>query len=172
MKTLLIRRVFESELPQLQQISIQTFEETFRDHCLASDLDLFLNEAYNQPKLLEEFQNPESEFFFATINNQIVGYLKINRNLAQTEFLLENAFELERIYLLSDFQGQGIGQALFNKALDLANSAKNKYIWLGVWENNHRAIQFYKKNGFEVFDQHLFKVGNDPQTDLLMKRQL
>ncbi|MEZ4691757.1 MAG: GNAT family N-acetyltransferase [Ignavibacteria bacterium] len=65
-----------------------------------------------------------------------------------------------------------VGKILFNKALEIASANNLKYIWLGVWENNHRALSFYKKHGFVEFDKHVFRYGNDDQTDLLMKFEL
>jgi ribosomal protein S18 acetylase RimI-like enzyme len=98
-----------------------------------------------------------------------VGYLKINIGDAQTEKKDLNAFEIERIYVDSAFLGKKIGQLLFQKAIDLAKQKKVAYVWLGVWEENHRALAFYNKNGFIPFDKHIFKLGNDEQTDIMMK---
>jgi ribosomal protein S18 acetylase RimI-like enzyme len=80
--------------------------------------------------------------------------------------------EIERIYVLKEYHGHKIGQLLFEKAISIAKSMEKKYVWLGVWEKNERAIAFYTKNGFTVVDHHLFKLGDDVQTDYLMKRML
>ena len=65
-----------------------------------------------------------------------------------------------------------VGQILFEKAVKVANERKANYVWLGVWEENKRAINFYEKNGFVVFGKHDFKLGDDVQTDLMMKLNL
>ena len=80
--------------------------------------------------------------------------------------------EIERIYVKSSHHGKKVGQLLYSKALDIAFLKDKKYIWLGVWEENKRAVNFYKKNGFEEFDKHIFRLGNDEQTDLMMKKIL
>jgi ribosomal protein S18 acetylase RimI-like enzyme len=98
--------------------------------------------------------------------------LKINRGEAQTEKKEDNSLEIERIYVLEKFQGRRVGQMLFQKAVEIAKLNQKDYIWLGVWEKNEKAIQFYLKNGFEVFDKHIFKLGVDLQTDLLMRLKL
>jgi len=172
MKHLNIRLVRETEIEQLQLISIKTFEETFIDHCAPTDLSDFLKSAYSYEKLKTEFQNEESIFYFAEYGTKIVGYLKLNWGKAQTESLEENALELERIYLLAEYQGKQIGQFLVDNAMQIAKNKKFKTIWLGVWENNLRAISFYKKNGFEQFSSHIFPLGNDMQTDILMKKTI
>jgi GNAT superfamily N-acetyltransferase len=82
------------------------------------------------------------------------------------------AMEVERIYVLGEFQSKKVGQLLFEKALAIGKNKKVDFVWLGVWEENHRAIRFYTKNGFIAFDSHIFLMGNDKQTDILMKLQL
>lgn len=172
MENLIIRLVKETEIEQLQLISIKTFEETFQDKCAPTDLSNFLKNAYSFEKLNSEFQNKESFFYFAEQNAEIVGYLKLNWGKAQTESLVENALELERIYILAKSQGKQIGQLLLARALQIAKNKNSDTIWLGVWEHNQRAISFYKKNGFEQFSSHIFPLGNDMQTDLLMKKTI
>jgi ribosomal protein S18 acetylase RimI-like enzyme len=81
----------------------------------------------------------------------------------------KTALEIERIYVLKDFHGKSVGQMLYKKALEIAQMKKVSYVWLGVWEENPRAISFYKKNGFVEFDKHIFKLGDDEQTDIMMK---
>ena len=80
--------------------------------------------------------------------------------------------EIERIYVLDEFHGKKVGLTLYNRALEIAQQRNIDYIWLGVWENNFKALNFYRKQGFIEFDQHIFKLGNDEQTDLLMKLSL
>lgn len=82
------------------------------------------------------------------------------------------AVEIERIYVLQAHQGKKMGQLLYEKAMQVAESAKADYVWLGVWEENARAIGFYKKNGFVAFDKHVFTLGTDEQTDIMMKKVL
>lgn len=80
--------------------------------------------------------------------------------------------EIERIYVLKEFHGKKVGQILYEKAIELAKGIDADFIWLGVWEENPRAIRFYEKNGFSAFDKHIFQLGNDEQTDIMMKLEL
>ena len=88
---------------------------------------------------------------------------------SQTELKHETALEIERIYVIQEYQGKKVGQQLYEKAIQVAKEKKAQYVWLGVWEENHKAIQFYNKNGFEVFDKHVFVLGDEKQTDLMMR---
>lgn len=172
MNKIKIIRVAPTDIQQLQAISKQTFIETFANQNTVDNMQKYIENNLNNNKLLEELSNPCSEFYFATCNAEIIGYLKINYGEAQTELKNKKTIEIERIYVLKSFQGQGVGQALYETALTIAQNKKSEYVWLGVWEKNKKAINFYKKNNFIVFDKHIFKLGNDEQTDIMMRLKL
>ena len=119
--------------------------------------------------LTAELNDKNAEFYFASNKEAVIGYLKINFGEYQTELQNDNAIEIERIYLSKEFHGRQVGQFLYNKAIEIAKQHQAQFVWLGVWEENHRAISFYRKNGFVEFDTHIFKLGNDEQTDIMMK---
>jgi GNAT superfamily N-acetyltransferase len=104
------------------------------------------------------------------LDKEIVGYLKLNFNHAQKESVLEGkAFEIERFYILKLHQGKGLGSQLFKKAIEIGKDKGYKLLWLGVWEHNTKALEFYTKKGLTAFDSHLFQLGQDAQTDILMQ---
>lgn len=159
-----------SALPELQRISKQTFQETFAPYNSAENMEQYITHAFSTEKLQAELQNHNSQFYFAYHKDEIAGYIKLNSGAAQTENMGPDALEIERIYVLQQYQGKNLGQQLFNSALRIAAENNKKMVWLGVWEHNTKAISFYLKNGFVVFSKHQFKLGNDVQTDLLMKK--
>jgi ribosomal protein S18 acetylase RimI-like enzyme len=172
MKTPSIKKTELSELQKLQKIGRETFYETFAGDNSEENMATYLDEKFALDKLTAELTNSASEFYFAQIDDEIIGYLKVNFGEAQTELQDKNGLEIERIYVLKAFHGLKVGQLLYNKALEIAKDSDLKYIWLGVWEENVRALNFYKKNGFVEFDKHIFVLGNEEQTDLLMKLTL
>ena len=161
-----------SDVLTLQSIGRQTFFETFAESNTEENMAKYLEEGFSAEKLSAELSQPESAFYFAVENDQVIGYLKINRGASQTEQQSNKALEIERIYVLKAYHGKNIGQLLYEKAMQLAQQQQVEYVWLGVWEENPRAIRFYEKNGFVAFDKHIFKLGEDEQTDILMKRSL
>jgi len=165
-------KVTEQEISLLQHISKQTFLETFSDSNSEENMKKYLEEGFSVEKLTAELNNPDSEFYFALFNKEIIGYLKVNFGISQTELKDDKALEIERIYVLQEFHGKKVGQFLFEKALNIAKDKSCDYVWLGVWEENQRAISFYKKNGFIEFDKHIFKLGDDEQTDIMMMKKL
>jgi ribosomal protein S18 acetylase RimI-like enzyme len=172
MEHTLIYAIAINDIVTLQQIGRQTFYETFADSNTEENMKSYLENGFSIEKLTVEINNPNSAFYFAKNNDAIIGYLKINFGQSQTELQDDKALEIERIYVLKEFHGKNVGQLLYEKAIQIAKDKMVDYVWLGVWEENPRAIQFYKKNGFIEFDKHIFKLGNDEQTDIMMKLQL
>lgn len=172
METIAIKPVTTNDIEALQQIGRQTFNETFAAFNTAANMAQYLEEGFSADKLRDELNNPDSEFYFAMCNKDVVGYLKVNAGTSQTELKGGQALEIERIYVLQQYHGKKVGQVLYGKALQLAREKDVTYLWLGVWEENQRAIRFYSKNGFVAFDKHIFKLGDDEQTDIMMKKHL
>lgn len=166
-----IQKVTLTDIHQLQKISRQTFYETFSAVNSKENMTNYLDEGFSIQKLEAEFSD-NTEFYFAIIEGTIIGYLKVNIGQSQTELQDHNALEIERIYVLKEFHGRKVGQVLFDKAIEIARQKNVEFIWLGVWEENSRAISFYRKNGFVEFDKHIFKLGEDEQTDIMMKLKL
>jgi ribosomal protein S18 acetylase RimI-like enzyme len=167
-----IVQINDSHIEALQQIGRQTFSETFAESNSAENMAKYLEEAYSYEKLSVELNNPDSFFYFAMMGQDVIGYLKLNMGASQTEVKDNDALEIERIYVLKEFQGKKVGQMLFEKAIQIAKEQNAEFVWLGVWEENKKAIQFYTKNGFVRFDQHVFVLGDEAQIDIMIKLQL
>ncbi|TRX40474.1 GNAT family N-acetyltransferase [Flavobacterium restrictum] len=172
MNTVEVTKIGLNEIVSLQKIGKQTFFETFAASNTEENMQSYLNEGFTTEKLTAELTNQNSEFYFAQYGNEIIGYLKINVGDAQTELKDVTTLEIERIYVLKEFHGKSVGQLLYEQAIQVANGKNVDSVWLGVWEENPRAIHFYKKNGFVEFDKHIFKLGDEEQTDIMMKLQL
>jgi ribosomal protein S18 acetylase RimI-like enzyme len=167
-----IKEIGLPETDKLQLISKQTFVETYADLNTKENMQKYLDENFAAEQLTRELSNPNSKFYFALLNNRVIGYLKLNFGQAQTELKDQQALEIERIYVLKEFHGRTVGQSFYDKAVALAKEINAEYVWLAVWEKNHRAKSFYTKNGFVEFDRHIFKLGTDEQTDIMMKLQI
>ncbi|HEY1196985.1 GNAT family N-acetyltransferase [Flavobacterium sp.] len=172
MNSLEIKKATLEDLTALQLIGRQTFSETFASVNSEENMIKYLDESFAAEKLTKELNNPNSYFFLAVLDEKTVGYLKLNTADAQTEKEDVNALEIERIYVAKEFHGKKVAQALYAQAEKTAEQLKATYMWLGVWEENFRAVSFYSKNGFVQFDTHIFRLGDDEQTDLMMKKVL
>ena len=167
-----VKKVMLSDIDQLQKIGKQTFSETFSVGNTAENMTNYLEESFSAEKLTTELNDKNAAFYFAIIDATAIGYLKLNFGQSQTELKDDKGLEIERIYVLKEYHGKNVGQILYDKALEIATQKNADYVWLGVWEENARAVSFYKKNGFTAFDKHIFKLGDDQQTDIMMKLML
>ena len=138
-----IRKMTPSDVDLLQQISIETFTDTFGKDNSPEHLADYLTQAYALEKLTEELKDKETHFL-----------------------------EIERIYVRKKFKHQGIGTFLLDTAIEKAKEKQKTAIWLGVWEHNDVALAFYRKKGFIKYSEHVFYMGDDPQTDYLFIKQL
>lgn len=172
MDNIITKRITLDDLEKLQIIGRKTFEETFSESNSEENMRNYLEEGFSKEKLTAELNDENSEFYFAILKDEVIGYLKVNFGESQTELKDSKALEIERIYVSKEFYGKSVGQILYDKAIEIAKQKGSEYVWLGVWEENPRAISFYKKNGFIEFDKHIFRLGDDEQTDIMMKMKL
>lgn len=165
-----IKPCTEADLDDLRKVSIETFVETFGDQNTDEDINEYVRNSLSRAELRRQMREQESAFFFAVIDDDVAGYLKLNVGAAQTEQVGEDALKVERIYALRRFKRQGLGTLMMERAMNEAANRGLNTVWLGVWEHNVAAQRFYERLGFSVFGSHVFTLGDDEQTDLLMKR--
>ncbi|MCG7335152.1 GNAT family N-acetyltransferase [Sporosarcina sp. ACRSM] len=170
--TTTIKKCTLEDLPDLQKISYETFDETFKHQNSPENMKAYLERAFDFKQLEKELLTTASQFFFVYVNNELAGYLKVNMEDAQSEEMGDESFEIERIYIKSAFQKHGLGKYLLHKALEIAAENNKKKIWLGVWEKNENAIAFYEKMGFVQTGAHSFYMGDEEQIDFIMTKTL
>ncbi len=183
-----IRQAGFTDAAMLAALGRRTFEEAFADQNTPENLAAYISEAYTTEQFAKELRDENSVFYVARLNQTPVGYAKLRKNgipenslpageagifeNTQTPRLAMPCMELQRIYVLRENIGTGTGKRLMEQCLQTARQHGCATLWLGVWERNEKAIAFYGKWGFTVFGSHIFHVGNDPQTDLLMRLEL
>ncbi|MBF7097363.1 GNAT family N-acetyltransferase [Alkalibacter mobilis] len=167
-----IKKCTLKDLFILQDISVSTYYDTFNLTSTKENMQLYLDGAYNTRKLMNELKNPLTEFYLVYFDNEPCGYMKTNEGDAQSDIKDSVSLEIERFYIVKRFHRNKFGTLMMQKVMEIAIQKGKEYVWLGVWENNHKAQRFYKKFGFKVFGKHPFVVGNVEETDLLMKKIL
>ncbi|MBP5994314.1 MAG: GNAT family N-acetyltransferase [Crocinitomicaceae bacterium] len=165
-------QVQKADLLELQEISRQTFFDTFGEVNTHEDMNHYLEVNLSLEQLTLELSNPSTSFYFAKNGKKILAYLKLNEAKAQTENRDIPSLEIERIYVRKENQNRGVGQFLLDHSIQITKDKQLKLIWLGVWEHNVSAIRFYERNQFKFFGKHSFMLGSDEQTDLLMELKL
>ena len=160
------------DLDKIIEIGKNTYFDTFNKFCSKEVMDAYIGEAFRREKIVSELNNENSFFYFVYSGKIVAGYLKLNIGDAQCDLKEHNVLEIERIYVNRDFKRRGIGRVLLNKAIERAKELKKDFIWLGVWEKNESAIEFYKKNGFFKIGTHNFRMGDEIQNDYILKKEI
>ena len=167
-----IRMATKEDGELIADMSRQTFYDTFAPYNSKQDMDKFMNEQFTRDMLIQEVGAPGNIFLLAYEGENPVGYARVRENNNPPSLGSSNAIEIARIYAVSSSIGKGIGKLLMQRCIDIAKEKETEFVWLGVWEKNQRAIDFYIKWGFEKFADHDFILGNDAQKDWLMKKKL
>ncbi len=167
-----IRLYTENELKTLVGIGRKTYFDTFSRFNTPETMSAYLDEAFDKNKIAGEVANPGSFFYFCEIEKSIAAYFKLNLPPYQSDRNEPDSLELERIYVIRDFKGIGLGRKIieFTETFAVENGCKK--IWLGVWEKNSSALEFYAKMGFEKCGEHYFRMGEELQTDYILEKYL
>ena len=174
MNSINIRPATPEDAKVLTDLAYTTFWDAFAHHPknAPDDLNHYMRQAFNLEQIAAELTDEKSIFLIAELEGEPAGYAKIIVDNIEPGITAERPVELNRLYSHQQFLGKGIGQALMDACFERAKEDGRDVMWLGVWEFNPRAQRFYEKNGFRVVGSHVFLLGEDPQTDLLMQRDL
>jgi GNAT superfamily N-acetyltransferase len=169
-----IRQAGADDAKLLTDLSYTTFWDAFAHHPknAPDDLAHYMRQAFNLEQLTVELADPNSIFLIAAIDDKPAGYAKLIVDSIEEGITAKRPVELSRLYSHQEYLGKGVGQNLMDACFDRALQDGRDVMWLGVWEFNPRAQRFYEKNGFQIVGKHTFLLGSDPQTDLLMQRNL
>ncbi len=169
----IIRKARPADIPLLARLGWQTFFDTFHAENTKEDMELFLQANFTPDKVAAELNNKSKLYFLAYLGKEVVGYVKLAEETdAAVGLPCGTTLEICQLYALKHKIGSGIGSALMQHCIRQASEKKKDVLWLGVWEKNQRAIQFYRRFGFEKFGEHPFMLGTDKQTDWIMKKHI
>jgi ribosomal protein S18 acetylase RimI-like enzyme len=166
-----IRTATTADAGLIADISRESFYDAFAKDNTQADMDKFMSGKFSKELLMQEVGVEGNVFLLAYLQNEPAGYVFLKDN-TEPSLHTDNALEISRLYSRNKFIGKGIGRALMLAAIAKAKELHKEIIWLGVWEHNQRAIQFYTSFGFKKFSEHDFVLGDDVQRDHLMKKDI
>lgn len=171
-KKLVIRRVGPEDVEAVVQIARKTFKETYEAHVKPADIQQYMDHSLASQVLQGELEANGSAWYMAFLDDEAVGFIKIRWENPAGHLQGRNPLELQRIYVLQEYQGFSIGSALIAQVKQYAQSHDFNTIWLQVWQKNTKAIKFYQASGFVIYDTTRFVMGNEVQQDFLMRYDL
>lgn len=167
-----IRNAKVTDANLLAELGSRTFEETFSSDNTPEDMAAYLSSSFNVVQQSAELAEPNSVFLIAEVDGVAAGYAKLHGGKTAEAIEGGKPIELVRLYVLHEWLGRGVGEALMRACLDEARNAGYETIWLGVWERNARAQAFYRKWNFRAVGDHIFQLGSDSQRDIVMERKV
>jgi diamine N-acetyltransferase len=171
-RTVNIRYGTTEDAKILSELGAKTFYDTFAKDNLPENIEAYLKKSFSPAIQLSELSDPNIIFLIAELDGIPIGYAKLTMDSKDESIKGTNPLELERIYALQKYLGKRVGKELMKASINEAKERGCDSIWLGVWEKNKRAINFYRKWGFKGVGTHIFKLGNDPQNDFVMEMEL
>jgi GNAT superfamily N-acetyltransferase len=174
MSDLIVRGASPDDSVLLAELAYVTFWDAFHAHPAnrPEDMAAYMSAAFSEEQIACELADEQNIYFIAELDGEPAGYAKLIVGSTEDDINANRPIELARLYSHQRFLGKGVGQALMDKCFSKAGELGCDVMWLGVWEHNPRAQRFYQRNGFSFCGTHIFQLGSDPQTDLLMRKEL
>ena len=161
----------EKNIKLLADIGRVSFIESHGNSASEADINKYVNEKYTYEVFKEETSDPENIYHIIYHNDQPAGYSNINFNAKHSNIQMKNITKLDRIYLLKEFYGLKLGYELFTFNVELSKKNDQAGMWLFVWKENQRAVNFYIKTGFKIIGSHDFKLSethSNPNHQMLL----
>lgn len=168
----IIRHAQPNDAGLLAELGARTFSETFAADNSAANMAAYLASAFSETQQAAELADPRSAFHIAETNGVAAGFAMLRSGSVPDSVTNDRPIELVRLYVSRQYLGRGVGAALMRLCIDGARNSGHRTLWLGVWEHNHRAQAFYRKWKFREVGTHVFQLGDEAQTDILMERSL
>lgn len=153
MRNILIRNWSEKDFSAVRKILLETWLNTYT-FIPEEDIRSHLEKFYKIEKLYQLYTDSNTNCFIAEINESPIGWMKLYTNEDEKRFYVSS------LYILPDHQGCGIGRKFLEVAESLAGKMYYDKIWLGVMKDNNKALNWYKKIGFNFIEEEPFQMGN------------
>lgn len=168
-----IRKATKEDCPVIVELGKKTFTETYSEISSNAAVQEYVEKKISPGNIREELDNPLSCFYIGFIDDEPVAFTKLRYDRMAKGLTGKKGIEIERIYVLKEYQGVKVGKEMMEKCKQVALREEFDMIWLQVWQHNHKAVQFYQKAGFVVYDTAIFSYGKDmEQDDFLMRLDL
>jgi len=168
-----VRPATAEDAALLAELGARLFEKTFGPANAREDMEAYLATAFSTKLQAKELGDPDRRALLAfDESGSAVGYAMLRRGSRADGVVAERPVEVQRIYVDQSLHGRGVGDLLMNSCVERAQEWNGDVLWLAVWQENPRAIAFYKRVGFAVAGVQDFVLGTDVQHDLVMTRPL
>jgi GNAT superfamily N-acetyltransferase len=165
------RSAIESDFPQLAAFGRELFIETWASLYCEEDLNEFLDRVHT-PKSVAEDVAEGCCYWLAQCSTAWIAYCKAGPVHVPVDVHNRSAVELRQMYVRREYHGTGVADRLMQIFLDWSAEHRIQDAYISCWSQNHRALAFYRRHGFFPVGQYLFRVGDQLDDELILKRPL
>jgi len=151
-------RATTTDASLLVSIGTSSFLESHGHSASKKDIEAYVKSKFSESAFLEELHDTENHFYILYHNQTPIGYSKMIFNFPHQNIDYKNVTKLERLYLLKEFHHLKLGLELFHFNLQVSKKHQQAGMWLYVWTENAKAVNFYTKIGFKTIGSHDFKI--------------
>jgi len=144
----------------LADLGKKTFVESHGNSASKENIDFYVSQKFSPTFLSSELENSENIFHIIYVLEKPAGYSKIIANVTNPNIEEKNVTKMERLYVLKDYYDLKLGLKLFQFNEELSKSLNQAGMWLYVWKDNQRAVNFYKKAGLKIVGEADFKISD------------
>jgi diamine N-acetyltransferase len=162
----------EAQREELRVFSEKLFRETYSDLNTAENMTLYCQQNFSKEAFVVDFRRPTVNYVMALDEGVMAGYAKLVRAAPVPGEIAGEATEIARFYVERAYRGKGLAPWFMDQCLQWIRAQGGRQVWLGVWPQNPRAVQFYTKKGFTKIGTAPFLLGTDPQTDDILWKAL
>lgn len=168
-----IRQAAPEDRDIIVDLGRKTFVETYAEVTNNGVIESYVEKRFSPEAIAAELNNPWATFYIAFLDGKPAAFTKLRSDRKAKGLEQQHAIELERIYVLKEYQGVKVGKDMMDKCKEMAAMGRYDLIWLQVWQKNSKAIQFYQKAGFVIYETTVFNYFNEmTQDDFLMRFNL
>ena len=166
------RQATPADAAVLASLAASTFRDTFGPDNTPENMGAYMSSAFGADIQAAELRDPRVTVYLADVSGAVAGYAMLREGPAPPSVGEANAVEIARLYAATHLIGAGVGATLMRRCLDEAMTRGRRAVWLGVWEQNPRAIAFYSRWKFVDVGATTFQLGRDVQSDRVMMRRV
>ena len=153
-----IRKAKVENSQELATVAKKAFLTAHGHSASKEDIANYVANNFSEANFLKELSNPDNHYYLIFHHNKLAGYSKITLNTTNKNIVSDSVTYMSRLYLLKEYYGLNLGKELFNFNIETSKQHKQKGMWLAVWIENKRAINFYTKMGFKIVGEYDFRI--------------
>ncbi len=169
---LIIRKALQSDASRLAVLKQQVWISTYATGGISDVFAKYVQSEYSLAKVSEALADNEILILLACDNGCLVGCAELRLVLERPADSVAAGYEITTLYILENFQGQGIGKQLLSECIRQVKMLGGSNVWLTVYYNNPKAIEFYRRQRFSYVGDADFILKGERHKNYIMQKEM